>query len=151
MLEFGVVLQGRYRIQRRIGGGGMGVVYLADDTRLAGRLCAVKEMSPAELAPGDRNWAIQAFRQETQMLANLHHPGFTNVTGFFPAGGNWYLVMKYIQLVDAAYDQLFRDFQGTPGQMSAYHDLDRARIALAEGRFADVDAALAAFRSTLDS
>lgn len=97
MLETGVVLQNRYRIQRRIGGGGMGVVYLADDTRLAGRQCAVKEMSPAQLAPGDRNWAIQAFRQEAQMLANLHHPGLTNVTDFFPEGGNWYLVMEYIQ------------------------------------------------------
>lgn len=97
MLEGGVVLQSRYRIQRRIGGGGMGVVYLADDTRLAGRLCAIKEMSPAALAPGDRNWAIQAFRQEAQMLANLQHPGLTNVTDFFPEGGNWYLVMEYIQ------------------------------------------------------
>lgn len=97
MLETGVVLQNRYRIQRRIGGGGMGTVYLADDTRLAGRQCAVKEMSPAQLAPGDRNWAIQAFRQEAQMLANLHHPGLTNVADFFPEGGNWYLVMEYIQ------------------------------------------------------
>lgn len=97
MLETGVILQNRYRVQRRIGGGGMGTVYLADDTRLAGRQCAIKEMSPAQLAPGDRNWAIQAFRQEAQMLANLHHPGLTNVTDFFPEGGNWYLVMEYIQ------------------------------------------------------
>lgn len=96
MLEVGTLLQNRYHIQRRIGGGGMGVVYVADDTRLAGRQCAVKEMSPEQLAPGDRNWAIQAFRQEAQMLANLHHPGLTNVTDFFPEGGNWYLVMEYI-------------------------------------------------------
>ena len=96
MLEPGMTLQNRYRLQRRIGGGGMGVVYLAEDTRLVGRQCAVKEMSPAQLAPGDRNWAIQAFRQEAQMLANLHHPGLTNVTDFFPESGNWYLVMEYI-------------------------------------------------------
>lgn len=96
MLEAGTLLQNRYRIQRRIGGGGMGVVYLAEDTRLVGRQCAIKEMSPAQLAPGDRNWAIQAFRQEAQLLANLHHPGLTHVTDFFPEGGNWYLVMEYI-------------------------------------------------------
>ncbi|MBN1921814.1 MAG: protein kinase, partial [Anaerolineae bacterium] len=96
MLETGVLLQNRYRIRSHIGGGGMGVVYVADDMRLAGRQCAVKEMSPEQLAPGDRNWAIQAFRQEAQMLANLHHPGLTNVTDFFAENGKWYLVMEYI-------------------------------------------------------
>ena len=96
MLDTGTLLQSRYRIQRPIGGGGMGMVYLVDDTRLAGLQCAVKEMSPAQLAPGDRNWAIQAFRQEAQLLANLDHPGLTDVTDFFAEAGNWYLVMEYI-------------------------------------------------------
>jgi serine/threonine protein kinase len=53
-------------------------------------------MSPDELAPGDRNWSIQAFRQEAQMLANLDHRGLTRVTDFFPEGGNWYLVMDFV-------------------------------------------------------
>lgn len=96
MLQSGSMLQNRYRILRRIGGGGMGVVYLAEDTRLAGRKCAVKEMSPAQLPPQDRNWATNAFRQEAQMLANLNHPGLTGVTDFFPEEGNWYLVMDYV-------------------------------------------------------
>jgi serine/threonine-protein kinase len=91
------MLQNRYRILRQIGGGGMGVVYLAEDARLAGRKCAIKEMSPAQLAPQDRNWAINAFRQEAQMLANLSHSGLTAVTDFFPEGGNWYLVMDYVE------------------------------------------------------
>ena len=91
------MLQGRYRILRQIGGGGMGMVYLAEDTRLAGRRCALKEMSPAQLAPRDRNWAINAFRQEAQILANLGHPGLTTVTDFFPEEGNWYLVMDYVE------------------------------------------------------
>jgi len=90
------MLQNRYRILRRIGGGGMGIVYLAEDTRLPGRMCAIKEMSPAQLPPEDRNWASNAFRQEAQMLATLNRSGLTAVTDFFPEGGNLYLVMDYV-------------------------------------------------------
>jgi len=97
MLEPGTLLQNRYRVLRQIGGGGMGVVYLAEDTRLPGRRCAIKEMSPAQLAPGDRQWAVQAFQQEAQILARLSHPGLTAVTDFFPEGDNWYLVMDYVE------------------------------------------------------
>jgi serine/threonine protein kinase len=74
----------------------MGDVYLAEDTRLAGRQCAIKAMSPAALPAQDRNWAITAFKQEAQMLAALRHPGLTPVTDFFPERGSWYLVMEYI-------------------------------------------------------
>jgi serine/threonine protein kinase len=97
MLSPNTLLQSRYRIHRQIGGGGMGVVYLAEDTRLPGRRCAVKEMSPDQLAPQDRSWATSAFRQEAQMLANLSHPGLTAVTDFFFERGNWYLVMDYVE------------------------------------------------------
>lgn len=96
MLSLGTLLQSRYRLRRHLGGGGMGDVYLAEDTRLVGRQCAIKEMSPAALPAADRNWAITAFKQEAQMLAALRHPGLTPVTDFFPERGNWYLVMEYI-------------------------------------------------------
>jgi len=97
MLNQGALLQNRYRVLRQIGGGGMGITYLAEDTRLAGRRCAIKEMSPAQLSPQDRAWAIPAFQQEAQMLANLKHHGLTPVTDFFPEGGNWYLVMDFVE------------------------------------------------------
>ena len=97
MLTTDTILQGRYRIDRQIGGGGMGTVYLAEDTRLAGHQCALKEMSPAQLPAQDRNWAITAFRQEAQMLANMNHPGLIHVTDYFPEFGNWYLVMDFVQ------------------------------------------------------
>jgi serine/threonine protein kinase, bacterial len=91
------LLQSRYRLVRTLGSGGMGDVYLAEDTRLPGRLCAVKGMSPAALPAEDRNWAIAAFRQEAQMLATLRHRGLTQVADFFAEGGNWYLVMEYVE------------------------------------------------------
>ncbi len=97
MLSPGEMLQNRYRITRQIGGGGMALVYLAADTRLAGRQCAIKEISPGQLHPSDRNWAIANFRQEAQMLANLEHSGLAEVNDFFAERGNWYLVMDYIE------------------------------------------------------
>jgi serine/threonine-protein kinase len=97
MLASGRLLQNRYRILRQIGGGGMARVYLAEDTRLAGRRCAIKEMSPSQLAPQDRAWAVNAFKQEAEMLAHLTHPGLTPVTDFFSESGNRYLVMDYVE------------------------------------------------------
>lgn len=102
MLNSGDVLQSRYRLVRMIDSGGMGTVYLAEDTRLPGRRCAIKEMSPIPLALHERNWAIQSFRQEAQMLAQLQHPGLTAVTDFFPERGCWYLVMDYVDGVTLA-------------------------------------------------
>jgi serine/threonine protein kinase len=96
MLTSGTLLQNRYTIVRQIGGGGMGTVYLAEDTRLPGRRCAIKEMSPVQVAPQDRNWAISAFKQEAEMLARLQHVGLTAVTDRFAEKGNWYLVMDYV-------------------------------------------------------
>ncbi len=97
MLNPQAMLQSRYRILNHIGGGGMGQVYLAEDTRLPGRRCAIKEMTPTQLPPQDRAWAAQAFEQEARMLARLSHPGLTAVNDFFPEMGNWYLVMDYIE------------------------------------------------------
>ena len=71
MVDEGRMLHSRYRIIRQIGGGGMGVVYLAEDTRLRGPYCAVKKMFSAQLSPDHRDWAANAFRQEAKMLAQL--------------------------------------------------------------------------------
>jgi serine/threonine protein kinase len=111
MLSSGAVLQGRYHILRHIGGGGMGDVYLAEDRRLPGRYCALKEMSPAALPAFERGWVINAFQQEAQMLAVLRHPGLTPVTDYFTEAGNWYLVMEHIEGVT-----LENHLQRTPGQ-----------------------------------
>jgi serine/threonine protein kinase, bacterial len=112
MLNTGVLLQHeRYRILQSIGGGGMGQVYLAEDLRLAGRRCAMKEFSPEQIPPQDRTWATQTFQQEAAILSNLDHPGLTKVFDYFAEGSNQYLVMELVdgetldKRLDAAKDR----------------------------------------------
>lgn len=95
------VLRSRYTIVGLIGSGGMGAVYLADDNRLEGRQCAIKETLPA---PGLSESALEAARkqffQEASTLARLDHPGLPKVSDFFSEGERDYLVMDYVPGVD---------------------------------------------------
>jgi len=92
------VLQGRYIIVQRVGHGGMGAVYQATDQRIPGKLWAIKEMSDAAITdPLDRQRAVDAFRQEAQLLATLDHGNLPKVSDYFTEGGKHYLVMDFIQ------------------------------------------------------
>ncbi|MEN4011018.1 MAG: serine/threonine-protein kinase [Chloroflexota bacterium] len=96
-LKSGDVLRGRYRIARIIGQGGMGSIYLADDLRLEGRQCALKEVEhdrtlPVELVQEAR----EQFLREATVLARLDHPNLPKVSDFFSTGSRDYLVMDYI-------------------------------------------------------
>lgn len=96
MLAVGSVLQSRYEIRGHLGQGGMGVVYLAEDNRLGNLPVAVKEMDATQVAPGDRQWTIEAFRHEAQILARLNHIGIARVMDYFSLGDYSYLVMEYV-------------------------------------------------------
>ncbi|MBP8948059.1 MAG: serine/threonine protein kinase [Candidatus Promineofilum sp.] len=96
MLGVGTVLQGRYEIRGQLGHGGMGRVYLAADARLGNMSVAVKEMDASQVAPGDRQWTIDAFRSEAQILARLNHVGIARVMDYFSQGDYSYLVMEYV-------------------------------------------------------
>ncbi|MDF1512453.1 MAG: protein kinase [Anaerolineae bacterium] len=96
MIQPGTLLQDRYRIVTRIGGGGMGTVYQAEDMRLAGHMCAIKAFSPVNLPQEDHTWALTYFRQEAQMLATLDHQGLARVSNFFNEQENWFLVMDWV-------------------------------------------------------
>ena len=87
---------GPYRLESLLGRGGMSVVYLAEDTRLA-RHVAIKVLAP-ELA------ADEAFRsrfvRESQLAAGLDHP---NIVPVFEAGetdGQLYIAMRYVRGTD---------------------------------------------------
>lgn len=89
---------GRYLITRSLGRGGMGAVYLADETRLV-RKCVVKEMRPDYSSAEERNKAEIDFQREARTLALLNQPGHPNIPeiyDYFVENGRHYLVMKYI-------------------------------------------------------
>jgi eukaryotic-like serine/threonine-protein kinase len=95
-LEPGTLLLDRYSIVRRVGGGGMGSVYQARDKRLADRLCAVKEMIELFADHSQRAKAVEDFKREAEVLAQLDHPSIPTVFDYFIEGGRYYLVMRWI-------------------------------------------------------
>ena len=103
-LPEGTVLNSRYEIVRKIGGGGMGAVYLASDNNLGGVLRAVKEMVQAHIEEEQQEKAINDFKRESMILSTLDHPSIPTIYDyFFDAGeGRFYLVMKYISGGDLA-------------------------------------------------
>jgi eukaryotic-like serine/threonine-protein kinase len=103
-LDAGTVLNGRYEIARRIGGGGMGAVYLAKDRNLGDASRAVKEMVEAHLDPTQHEKAIGDFKRESLLLTALEHPSIPTIYDYFydESLGRFYLVMKYISGGDLA-------------------------------------------------
>jgi serine/threonine-protein kinase len=96
-LPAGTVLRGRYRLTQIVGQGGMGNVYRAEDLRLPGRLCAIKEVIPdPQLSAELRDQANQQFLQEASILAQLDHPNLPKVSDFFSDNDRDYLVMDYV-------------------------------------------------------
>ena len=95
-LEPGTVLQGRYSIERLLGGGGMGMVYLARDQRLANRPCAIKEMVDHFIDQAQRIEANEYFAREADTLAQLKHQAIPAITDRFELANRHYLVMEYV-------------------------------------------------------
>jgi serine/threonine protein kinase len=96
-LQIGTVLRERYKITDVVGRGGMGNVYRAEDLRLPGRLCAIKEVQPeANASPETRLQEQSQFLREASLLAQLDHPNLPKVSDFFTDGGRDYLVMDFV-------------------------------------------------------
>ena len=88
------VLDGRYLIERLVGEGGFGAVYLAADNKVVGRKIVIKVMHGKELA---NEWSKRKFHQEVEALSRINHP---SVVGVLDCGetpdGRPYIVMQYI-------------------------------------------------------
>jgi eukaryotic-like serine/threonine-protein kinase len=84
---------GSFRILGLLGRGGMGDVYLAEDTQL-GRKVALKFLSSKLV--GDQ-WAKRQFTKEAQAVAMLDHPNICAVYGFEETDGYSFIVMQYIE------------------------------------------------------
>ena len=103
-LEEGTVLNSRYEIVRKIGGGGMGAVYLATDKNLGGILRAVKEMVQSYIEETAQDKAVSDFKRESMLLTSLDHPSIPTIYDYFydEKEARFYLVMKYISGGDLA-------------------------------------------------
>ncbi len=93
----GCILRERYKICQVVGRGGMGCVYQAEDLRLDGRLCAVKEIQPDPAADDETQAQThEQFRREASVLARLDHPNLPKVSDFFSEQERDFLVMDYV-------------------------------------------------------
>ena len=86
-LEFG-----HYRIESKVGSGGMGVVYLARDSHLD-RHVAIKLLHPGTIADDS---ARHRFHNEARALSKLNHPNIATIHDFDSQGGTDFLVMEFI-------------------------------------------------------
>ena len=91
MLEPGTLL-GSYRLESRLGAGGMGEVWKAEDTRL-GRTVAVKVL-PAQIASDPE--AIARMKREARTAAQIDHPNIATIHAFEEAEGRLFIVMQLV-------------------------------------------------------
>jgi serine/threonine-protein kinase len=84
---------GPYKVDREIGRGGMGVIFLAQDTRL-GRTVALKALPDDVAADPER---LQRFEREARVLASLSHPNIAAIYGLEEAAGRRYLALEHIE------------------------------------------------------
>jgi len=97
-LAAGKILNSRYEIVRRIGGGGMGAVYLAKDRNLGEAPRAVKEMIESHLDDEQHEKAVADFKRESLLLTSLEHASIPTIYDYFydEISERFYLVMKFI-------------------------------------------------------
>ena len=89
----GEIISGRYQIIRRIGRGGMGVVYVAQQTNLNRDVC-IKVLNPALIDDAD---AVARFEREAKGLSRLQHPNIVTIFDYGRDDDLTYIVMEYAQ------------------------------------------------------
>src|SRR5260370_39578198 len=90
------VILGKYKIIRRLSGGGMAEVFLAKQVGIGGfeKLVAIKQIHHKMLE--SRHQAIELFLNEAKIAGRLTHPNIVQVLDVGDAGGVLYLAMEYV-------------------------------------------------------
>ena len=89
----GTIFAGRYRLDRKLGGGGMADVWLAEDQEL-GRKVAIKMLH--DRYANDTQF-VERFRREATHAAGLSHPNVVSIFDRGEAGGSYFIVMEYVE------------------------------------------------------
>jgi formylglycine-generating enzyme required for sulfatase activity len=102
----GSLLSGRYLLERRLGEGGMGVVYLASDQEVKGETFAVKVLKP-EIR--ERPESLALLREEVRRTRSLPHPNIVGVYSLNSDKSNVYMLMEFLEgkSLDALIDEDF--------------------------------------------
>src|SRR6266508_2733759 len=98
MLNVGDLLSGRFRVEQRIGQGGMAVVYRATDVQLD-RPVALKVLHDQFSADGE---LLERFQREARAAAGLNHPNIVDVYDVGSIDGSHYIVMGFVDGEDLA-------------------------------------------------
>lgn len=114
MIEIGTLLQERYLIEKQIGAGGMGAVYLAVDKRFDNHV-AIKETFYNDEEFGE------AFEREARLLNALQHQVLPHVTDYFSENNGYFLVMQFIEGEDLS-DILKREGAFAAGDVIRWTD-----------------------------
>jgi serine/threonine protein kinase len=93
MLRIGEIIDGKYRIEKILGEGGMGIVYLGWHLEIE-RFVAVKEIK-SSLPDYDKY--IERIKKEARVLAMLNHPNIVILYDLIQFQDNWYIVMEYVE------------------------------------------------------
>ena len=87
---------GRYAIDKALGKGGMGSIFLAHDTRLDDKPVVIKEMLHSFASEAERVEAEEAFKGERKTLAGLRHPNIPQITDFPTESDRFFIIQDYV-------------------------------------------------------
>ncbi|HTF89838.1 MAG TPA: protein kinase [Planctomycetota bacterium] len=111
---------GSFRLIERLGGGGMGVVYLAEEANL-GRKVALKLIRPEQIYFPQ---AKERFRREVEAIAKLSHPGIIQIFSFAEENGVPFFAMEHVE--GASLGDVLRQFTGRDPTSLSGRDLASA-------------------------
>jgi serine/threonine protein kinase len=94
-LKIGDVLNSRYRLEKVLGQGGMGEVFLATDQD-GERSVAIKAIKPVSPDPNEQQKFLQYFEKEARLLQRLSHPHLVKVFEFFHHSDRACMVMEFV-------------------------------------------------------